>query len=443
MPTDCADPQQDGRDRSAGARALPRTRRRILTRRGVIWLGQTCNLRCYFCYFVDRIKDAHHPEHPFMSLEKAKEICKTLREFYGCTSVDIQGGEPTIHPHILDLIAYCREIGLYPTLITNGIYLAKPGVLAKFQEAGIRDFLVSLHGIGEVHDQVVGRKKSYEKIITSIEGMRDLGIPFRFNCTMSEPVVPLLPQIAGKAIEYGALAVNFIAFNPFADQQQGVRTGDNVPRYADLKGPLAGAIDLLEEADIECNVRYLPMCMAEPRHRKNFYNYQQLSYDTHEWDFQSWLWTMMQPQMMRDGCLVPAFRIGGGGADNLYRNPFHRAHDYHSIAKEFAGHPVRGKLKFAWQHVAGRLEEAVRGKDTLYRKEARDRAALDCGYKYHDACSQCALREICDGFHGDYADFFGTDEARPITDMTPTDDPLLFIREQEKIVEEEDVEWAL
>ncbi|MCH7960577.1 MAG: radical SAM protein, partial [Candidatus Hydrogenedentes bacterium] len=249
------------------------TTRRTLTRRGVLWLGQTCNLRCYFCYFLNRIEDSQHPEHAFMELDKAKEICRILREFYGNTAIDIQGGEPTIYPQILDLIQYCHDIGLHPTLITNGLVLGKPGVLEKYKAAGIRDFLVSLHGIGEVHDEVVCRKGAYVKIIAAIERMRELDVPFRFNCTLSKPVIPFLPEIAQKAIDYGANAVNFLAFNPFEDQETGIRTHDNVARYSDIKPMLTEAMDRLEKAGIEVNVRYLPMCFAEERHLKNFYNF--------------------------------------------------------------------------------------------------------------------------------------------------------------------------
>ncbi|MGH8035101.1 MAG: hypothetical protein ACREO9_07745, partial [Lysobacterales bacterium] len=42
---------------------------RKITRRGILWLGQTCNLRCHFCYFLDRIENPMHPEHAFMSLD--------------------------------------------------------------------------------------------------------------------------------------------------------------------------------------------------------------------------------------------------------------------------------------------------------------------------------------------------------------------------------------
>lgn len=412
-----------------------KTTRRTLTRRGVLWLGQTCNLRCYFCYFLNRIEDAQHPEHPFMSLDKAKEICHTLRYVYGNTAIDIQGGEPTIYPGILELIRYCREIGLYPTLITNGLILAKPEKLAEFKEAGIRDFLVSLHGIGDIHDEVVCRKGAYDKIIAAIGNMRDQGVPFRFNCTMSSPVIPILPEIAQKAIDYGAYGVNFLAFNPFEDQETGIRTHDNVARYTDIKPKLAEAMDMLEAAGIEVNVRYLPLCMAEARHRKNFFNFQQLSYDHHEWDYNSWNWTGLQPQRMKGGELVPPFYIGPLARFIQYRYP--------GVTRRYHAQPFAGRAGLRFQQSLSRLAQWVLGKDPLWRREGRIRASHDADYKQFDACTRCSLRNICDGFHKDYAELFGSDEAQPITDIPVTNDPLYYIREQEKVVEPEDTSWAL
>ncbi|MBN2310792.1 MAG: radical SAM protein [Candidatus Hydrogenedentes bacterium] len=413
----------------------PTTTRRVLTRRGVMWIGQTCNQRCYFCYFLDRIKDARHPEHAFLELGKLRDMARILREFYGCCAVDIQGGEPTIYPDIIALVAYCREIGLHPTLITNGIHLAKPGELEQYPPAGLRDFLVSLHGIGAVHDEVVGKPGAFDKITTAIGRMRDLGIPFRFNCTMSKPVVPLLAEVARQAIAYGARAVNYIAFNPFEDQEAGIRTHENVPRYSAIKPRLTEALDRLEEAGIECNVRYLPLCMAEPRHRKNFYNFQQLSYDLHEWDYQSWMWTGMPPQRMREGALMPTLRIG----------PFdHAIMARHTAARDWAlRHPALARAVFGAQHALARIEQGLRGKDVLYREEAAFRAREDCGYTQNAVCGRCAARRICDGFHGDYAEFYGMDEAEAMTDTPPIHDPAFFICHQQKIVDAEDQSWAL
>lgn len=413
-----------------------KTKKRVLTRRGVMWLGQTCNQRCYFCYFASRIADGNHPEHDFMDIDKAKTICKTLREYYGNTAIDIQGGEPTIYADIFELIRYCRDIGLYPTLITNGLVLGRPGVLEKYRDAGIRDFLVSLHGIEKVHDQVVGVDGAYEKIVRAIERMREVGIPFRFNCTMSEPVVSVIPSIARKAVEYGAYAVNFIAFNPFGDQEQGVRTRENVARYSDIMPKLTEAMDVLEAAGIEVNVRYLPLCMAAERHRKNFYNYQQLSYDTHEWDYESWLWTMLPQQMMKSSGTFPPFSIGVGA---------HKIYISRGIAllERVEKGELTIRVKFIAQRILARLEKVLRGKEILCREEAKIRAAQECHYRYHEACSKCSAQNICDGFHGDYADLFGMAEAVPITGVPAIDDPKHYIREQFKTVEPEDAAWAM
>lgn len=414
---------------------VTKTHKRTLTKRAVMWLGQTCNLRCYFCYFLNRIANNKHAEHDFMSLEKAKEICHKLRYYYGCTSIDIQGGEPTIYPGILDLISYCNEIGLYPTLITNGLHLSKPGVMEKFKEAGIRDFLVSLHGIGPIHDEVVCKKGAYEKIIAAIERMVECEVPFRINCTMSKPVVPILPKIAEKAVYYGANAVNYIAFNPFEDQETGIRTHETVAPYGDIKPYLNHAMDILEENGIECNVRYMPICVAEPQHRKNFYNFQQLSYDHHEWDYQSWMWTGMQPQRMHETECSPVYRLGRG-ARRIYSTDAHEIRDWYN-------NTLKGKAFFWFQRAYANAEQAVRGLEFVYRREGILRPQMDLHYQYHDGCKECSARNICDGFHGDYASFYGTQEAQPITDHALTDDPLYYINNQSKVVEEEDKAWAL
>lgn len=415
---------------------VQKTTKRVLTRRGVVWLGQTCNQRCYFCYFINRIQDHHHPQHALMSLDKACRIMDTLRNFYGNQSVDIQGGEPTIHKDILALVTHCRDIGLYPTLITNALLLAKPDSVARYQDAGLRDFLVSLHGVGDIHDEVVGVKGAYTKISAALEQMQSIGFPFRLNCTMSKPVVQILEEVAQKAIDYGALTMNYIAFNPFNDQVTGHRRTDTVARYHEIMPGLTAAIDKLEAAGIEVNVRYLPLCLAEKRHRKNFYNYQQLSYDLHEWDYQSWLWSMMNTQMMREGNPSPPHRLGIGARRIYYA-------DAEALRNSYEQHPFKQGLKFKVQRGLATLQQRVLGKENMYRREAIVRASQDCGYKYGEPCQSCNARAICDGFHGDYADFFGMDEARPITDIPPTRDPRVFIQEQEKVVLAEDQKWAL
>src|SRR5262249_56911099 len=45
-----------------------RTREKLLTRRGVLWLGQTCHIRCHFCSFLDPVEQKDHPRQPVLDL---------------------------------------------------------------------------------------------------------------------------------------------------------------------------------------------------------------------------------------------------------------------------------------------------------------------------------------------------------------------------------------
>lgn len=410
------------------------TKEKLLTRRGVLWLGQTCNIRCHFCYFLDRINDKEHPEHPFMELDKAKAICHDLRYKYGNTSIDIQGGEPLIWPHIYDLVSYCRDIGLHPTLITNGIPLFKRQVPERLKAAGLRDLLISVHALGPIYDEIVVMGGGSEKQLMGIENCREVGVPFRFNAVLSLKAIPQYEDIARLAVEKGARAVNFLAFNPFEDQaKEGKRSIENVPTYTQVAAALNNALDILDDAGVEANVRYFPFCMVEPRHRKSIYNFQQLSYDSHEWDYDSWTWTGEQPQRMKWGnpsphhaslaaiTYAPHYPLDDGRASLLSRN---------WVGDVLARIGVKPR--------SGTSKDELGRSAQVYHDNGRVRAKHHCGYRYSEACNACDAKAICDGFHGDYASMFGVDEAKPIALGGKVTDPTYFIRDQFKIYETEE-----
>jgi len=427
-----------------------KTRTRNITRRGVMWLGQTCNIRCHFCYFLDRINSTDHPEHPFMTLEKAKQICSTLVEVYGNNAIDIQGGEPTLFRHINELVRHCRDIGLMPTLITNAITLGDLRRCVALKEAGIRDLLVSVQGLGDTYDSIVGVKGASVKQRSGLENIIAAGIPVRFNSVLSKPVLPQLEDIAKLAVAVQARAVNFLAFNPFEDQQiAGKRSATNVPRYSEVAPSLNAAMDILADGGVECNVRYFPICMVEPRHRKSMYNFQQLPYDPHEWDYASWSWTGLQPQRMKWGECSSVTDL----AKETYTSV-----EYTGVAKPIADVARRLVTKYPRLRAPARQvhvsvsklmaakpahSSELTSKENLYRDNARLRSTQHCRYEYDRACNTCDIKTICDGFHGDYAALFGTGEARGVELGKPVDNPKFFIAEQEKVIEKEDFGWAL
>src|ERR1700677_852405 len=92
-----------------------------LTRRAVLWLGLRCDVRCKFCY------DEHVPSSGkgWLATVDAIGALDKFRSFYDNEFVDFMGGEPTLHPAILDIVQHAAGIGLRPTVITHGMHLAR------------------------------------------------------------------------------------------------------------------------------------------------------------------------------------------------------------------------------------------------------------------------------------------------------------------------------
>ncbi len=79
-------------------------------------LYKPCNYRCRFCFATYRDIEGHLP------LADALALLRALREA-GADKLNFAGGEPTLHPHIGELVAEARRLGFITSLITNGARL--------------------------------------------------------------------------------------------------------------------------------------------------------------------------------------------------------------------------------------------------------------------------------------------------------------------------------
>ncbi len=338
------------------------TTERHPTQRAVLWVGLTCDVRCLFCY--DKSLSPEKKE--WVPLNEAIAAVDKFRYVYRNQYVDLTGGEPTLYPHIYEIVARCAEIGLEPTCITHGLHLEDARRVQQFKECGIHDFLVSVHGIGGVQDTILGtgRKAATKSQLKGLENLRNADIPFRINVTLIKYNKAQLPGIADTAVHVGASVVNFITFNPYFEWKQQL----DIPfqaRHSEIAPYLKEAIDICTNCGVEANVRYMPICQMKG-YEQYIYTGFQLSFDPHEWDFNSW------------------YDRGVASPDREWY------------------------LSASW--------------------EQRDRH----GYVHGELCQQCALRNICDGFHSQYAKRWGFEEAQPY-EGEPVFDPTIFIRRQLKL----------
>jgi MoaA/NifB/PqqE/SkfB family radical SAM enzyme len=265
------------------ADAPPTPERLPTTRRGVLWLGLHCNVRCEFCY-DDRLPASRKEWVDFDAITAA---LTKFRRYYGNDFVDFMGGEPTLHPHIVAIVEHCAAIGLRPTLITHGMRLADPTFATRLRDAGLHDVLMSVHGVGDTLQRIHQRgRDNHERQLLALANLRELGVPVRFNVTVVQKNVGELVEIAELACRSGARVVNFLTFNPYFEW----RAEADIPfqvRHSDAAPQLAAAIDVLTRGGVEGNVRYFPICVLRG-HEQHVFTGHQLPYDEHEWDYNSW-----------------------------------------------------------------------------------------------------------------------------------------------------------
>jgi MoaA/NifB/PqqE/SkfB family radical SAM enzyme/thymidylate kinase len=256
-------------------------RRNCFTRRAVIWPGYRCDARCIFCYNDGlSMKDKAYAD-------LVAEIDRN-RTVYGNTHIDFMGGEPTLHPEIVSLVGHCAASGIKPTLITNGFRLADKDFVGRLKEAGVHDFLISMHGTGENADRIfgTGKKGHYRLQLQALDNCSEAGIPFRINTTLIRDNKKELRKLAEKAVERSVRVVNFITFNPHFSWSTKADIAFQ-EKHGEIAPHLKEALDLLNQNHIRANVRYLPFCQLKG-YEDHVCNCAQLPYDHDEWDFNSW-----------------------------------------------------------------------------------------------------------------------------------------------------------
>ena len=101
----------------------------------IAWLEITdiCNIHCEGCY--RQHLTGHKP------LEEIKEEIRFFKRWRNPDNVSIAGGEPLIHPQIMDIVAFIAENGMKPVVLTNGQELT-PETLRELRRARVAGFTI-------------------------------------------------------------------------------------------------------------------------------------------------------------------------------------------------------------------------------------------------------------------------------------------------------------
>ncbi|MGE0396379.1 MAG: radical SAM protein [Kofleriaceae bacterium] len=121
-------------------------RSRTLLRRAMFgnWLAHVvvtrrCNLACGYCNEYDKSSKP-------VPLETLKRVVDKLKSL-GTVTLELTGGEPLLHPELVALLRYARDVGIpRRRMITNGFLLTRETIEA-LNEVGLHQLSLSVDGV--------------------------------------------------------------------------------------------------------------------------------------------------------------------------------------------------------------------------------------------------------------------------------------------------------
>ncbi|HTZ11839.1 MAG TPA: radical SAM protein [Candidatus Margulisiibacteriota bacterium] len=332
-----------------------------ITRRVKVVTGFRCNADCMFCYYKNRLKEPNLDP----SLIK-KDLDFAFRQ--GIREVDFSGGEPTIHPHLGELIGYAKKKGFEKVcIITNGIALANKDYYKSLVEAGLDETLFSVQGHDkDSHDHFVNVDDAFRRMMAALENAYRLGQEIRTNTVVHKKNHADLLKLCKIIVPFKPLQVNFIVVNDWECAR--VLLKDVVAPYSEVASSLKGACDFLKSYLENINVRYIPFCMMKG-YEKYLCDVTQLKYDPYEWV--PWVRTMLEKHYR---WYLTLGLIGFG----------------------FLSHPRPWQfMGMRWQDI---LDDCIINGIRKY------------GYRQNEECRRCSYQLICDGLERTYAHLLGFSE---------------------------------
>ena len=180
------------------------------TPRLIFWeLTKKCNLNCAHCRAeADDIDYSGELE-----TDGVKKIIDDITSEYSPILI-LTGGEPLYRADIYDIASYAASKKLRVALATNGTLITDESA-KKIKDAGIARASISIDGsTASSHDGFRGIPGAFEKALNGARLLKQNGVEFQFNMTVTKRNVAEIDDILALAIKEGAAALHLFMLVP-------------------------------------------------------------------------------------------------------------------------------------------------------------------------------------------------------------------------------------
>ena len=216
-----------------------------------------CNNLCSFCAQGHK-RDLYRDRTPKMV---AKELKKAYAD--GVRGVVFTGGEPSLHPAILEFAACAKKTGFTSIqLQTNGRTMAIPGFCKELLRAGVTELGPSLHGAkAATHDALTGSAGSFTQSVTGIANAVKTGLPVITNTVITSANYRELPALAALLIKLGVRQYQFAFIHIVGTAAENKKR--LVPRKTAVMPYVRKGLAYGLKLGIPCYTEAIPFCLMK------------------------------------------------------------------------------------------------------------------------------------------------------------------------------------
>lgn len=172
-----------------------------------ISLTDRCDQRCAGCFFSN---PGIQTPNRYLPLERFAQIANQAAA-EKVFQLALGGGEPLLHPHLLEMVQLATGLGLVVSLTSNGNNLT-PALAVALKTAGLGQFQLSLNGLdATTHGQT---RPNHAQVLAAIKTCQQSGLRWGLNVLVTRQNLSELAPLLAFAQRQKAHSVNLLRPKP-------------------------------------------------------------------------------------------------------------------------------------------------------------------------------------------------------------------------------------
>lgn len=208
-----------------------------------IGLSEYCNLKCQMC--------RRPSEAIFMDKNYCMNVLSEAAEI-GVQTISFSGGEPFVHPDVMEILEHGFGLGLKVQLVTNGTLL-NPRKLAALERLDC--MTVSVDGLEEVHDRIRGQQGAFRRTEKALRMLAESPVCWGTNTVMQRDNAHQLYDLFSHIQSIGGRKYSYCGFSHVELVPETMHLAMSAEQQADAAAQLVKIAKAARETDTYFNDR--------------------------------------------------------------------------------------------------------------------------------------------------------------------------------------------